>query len=494
MDRPRWWSQLRFQVLAAFVIVFVTNYLYGTYAIRHILGNELPQFELQMLGMYADRLQSDVEQAYARTGRFEAQGFAPPPQLAWRIHALNGANIATTDAFATQPAMVRQAFDNTPTALTVVSAHADQPFGYQARPLHHGDVLIGVLEVAQQLPPINRMQASLEQQLGATTLVTLCSMLACSLYLSVRFGQMLRHIKGQTVAIVHGNFERRIPVRSNNEFGQIADYLNQMAEDLHSLAKSRNEFFGKVSHELRTPLTVAKGYVSMLHRGTLDAKQQRTVRVVDEQLDHLTNLVNDMLDVSRHQHNTTALTLAQLDATALLGEVVEQQRHALRGQNIALEAHYTVEHALVQADRKRLLQALSNLASNAARYAQGRVTLELNADDEQVYMCIHDDGVGIEPEDQARIFEPFFQGRHGPRGGTGLGLTVARELVQAHGGTLSVDGARNTGTTFCVHLPRVNPLLSSKPSRWTRLFGARRERARARSGLGSARTTIESKR
>jgi signal transduction histidine kinase len=476
MRRVRWWAQLRFQLLASFALVLLGNLLYTDYAVNRTLSKELPQVELQTLSLRASRLRADLEESYDSYRLLSSKLLSQPPQLAFRIFGSDGKLIEGTSSLPSQPAVVERALrEEKAAALIVAASDTKTPrYGYHVLPLYHNETTIGVLEVTEELPPIDRFQESIQQDLLAIALVSMCSILACGMYLGTRFTQSLREIKRQTEAIVQGDFDRRIAIRSNDEIGRISGYLNQMAEDLQQLAQTRNEFFSKVSHELRTPLTIAKGFSSMLRRGKLLPEQERTVAVIDDQIDDLTRLVNDLLDLSRRQHCYLDLRTHEIDCATLIAEVVEQQRQVLREANVTLESICLVDHVQIKGDRQRLHQILGNLIGNASRYCRGKIWLELDANEHTVSLRVRDNGIGIAPEDQSRIFEPFFQSKHGPRGKAGLGLAVARELALAHGGTIEVESTPGAGTTFTIRLPR---LFESMPDQ-------RKGRPRFRSPLG----------
>jgi|GEM_PF-4004623 len=469
MQRIRLCSQLRFQLLGSFVVVLLGNMLYANYAMHRTLTERLPNVEMRALTGRAQRLRNDLEQAYAQHQQLSVQLLENAPQVSLRLYAADGTVLESNSSFTAEPQMVVQALTERTAPVTVVAV-GDQRHAYYVLPLHHAGTVIGALEVADELPPLDQLQASIQQELVITAGVSLCSILAFGIYLGMRFNQALRSIKRQTEAIVRGEFEQRLTVRSNDEIGQISRYLNQMAEDLQQLAQTRNEFLSKVSHELRTPLTIAKGFSSMLRTGPLLPQQDRTVSIIDTQIDDLTRLVNDLLDLSRRQHCTLALQTTEIDCAALLTEVVEHQREVLRGQKITLTTRYCAEDVRVQGDRQRLNQILSNLIGNASRYSQRYIQLEIDADDEQVIMRVGDDGPGIAPEDLCRIFEPFFQSRHGGRRGqAGLGLTVARELALAIFGTLEVESTPGAGATFVVRLPRYHARPAEMRRKWRTL-------------------------
>jgi signal transduction histidine kinase len=242
-------------------------------------------------------------------------------------------------------------------------------------------------------------------------------------------------------------------VKTANELAQLADYLAQ-------ITTARSQFLSKVAHELRTPLTVMKGWMSMLCYGDLLPGQDRIVKVIDNQINELTRLVNDLLDLSRREANTLTLRLEAVDLVALVEQVAEHQREltSLRGIQLLLRPRVDVVYASI--DRGRIAQVLNNLIDNACRYvphyADGWVEVSVGCAETAAQISIRDNGIGIAPEHLPRVFEPFYQIDGRKRGKSGLGLAITHELVCAHGGSLTVESAPGEGTCFHIWLRRMD--------------------------------------
>lgn len=274
-----------------------------------------------------------------------------------------------------------------------------------------------------------------------------------AVFASVQHVESLARQRGEALRYA-SSLSRDELVRTASELAQLAEYLNQ-------ISASRNQFLSKVAHELRTPLTIAKGWISMLCYGELLPGQERIVKVIEQQIDDLTRLVNDLLDLSRHESGTLELRLECVDLAALVNQVAEHQREltSLKGIQLIVIAQTPQAYACV--DRGRIAQVLNNLITNACRYVphyeNGRIELIVNCTDTAVQVSVRDNGIGIAPEDLPRIFEPFYQVEGRQRGKSGLGLTVAHELVRAHGGSLTVESVPGKGSTFHIWLRRVDP-------------------------------------
>lgn len=473
MRRLPWWPRLSVRLLVSVVFILWGTILFTNYTVHRILTQELPRFELQTMSRNAHALATEIEIAYAEHGELSVKVLDQPPQMALRLYDTNGAIIDANSPWPPQQLMVGQVLAGQAMNPMVVEQDKERRFGYDVLPLRSNGVMIGALEVADELPPIDRFLQSVRYEMIIAAIIAVGSILAVAMYLAGYIKNGLSEIKQQTEAIVLGDFDRRIPVRSNDEMGQIATYLNTMAEDLQRLSQTRNEFLGKVSHELRTPLTIAKGFSSLLRQGSIPPEHERNVAIIDSQLDDLKRLVNDLLDLSRRQHSNLDLRTEEIECRGMIAELVEAQRQIMRGQKVALESRYAVDRVPIKGDRQRLHQVLGNLIGNATRYCRGKVQLELDADAEHAIIRVRDNGMGIALEDQQRIFEPFFQARKGPRGGAGLGLAVAKELVMGHGGTIDVESTPGEGTTFTIMLPRIDVVKVRRSRTWREFISNR---------------------
>lgn len=221
----------------------------------------------------------------------------------------------------------------------------------------------------------------------------------------------------------------------------------------------KSTFISVISHELRTPVALIKGYVGTLRRE--DAQwDPDTVRhslsVIEEEADRLTALIDDLLDASRLQAGGLALHPAEVDLPALTRALVERFRTQAPSHHFAVDL--PADFPTVIGDEVRLTQVLSNLLSNAVKYSPqgGTVTIEGRIRPDDVRVCVLDQGPGIAPADAGRVFDRFYRSQEVSRKtkGAGLGLYLARAVVEAHGGRIWVDEPARAGTRICFTLPR----------------------------------------
>ncbi|HEX8606761.1 MAG TPA: ATP-binding protein, partial [Pseudoduganella sp.] len=223
----------------------------------------------------------------------------------------------------------------------------------------------------------------------------------------------------------------------------------------------KDEFLAMLAHELRNPLAPIGAAAELLRLGTPDAARiQKTSAVITRQVEHMTKLVDDLLDVSRVTRGLVTLRRETLDICAIVGDAVEQAAAiGAKGHRLAVEL--PPGPAWVNGDRTRLIQVLSNLLNNAARYTPdgGDVTVRVTADEHEVHIIVEDNGIGIPATLLPHVFDLFTQAERSPdrsQGGLGLGLALARTLIELQGGHISAHSAgAGQGSRFTVCLPRV---------------------------------------
>lgn len=231
--------------------------------------------------------------------------------------------------------------------------------------------------------------------------------------------------------------------------------------DLRRLENLRQEFVANVSHELKTPLTVIAASAETLLDGALGdpAHNVAFVRRIAEQADRLHQLILDLLSVARIESGQSRFEIVVVPVAPLVEGCLAQFAAKATAKQIVLSAEPPPNAISVVVDEEGLEQILSNLVDNALKYtpAAGRVTIRWQAIDGAVNLEVSDSGIGISPDDQARVFERFYRvdkARSRELGGTGLGLAIVKHLAQAFGGSVSVRSELGRGSTFCVRLPR----------------------------------------
>ncbi len=231
-------------------------------------------------------------------------------------------------------------------------------------------------------------------------------------------------------------------------------------EVLKSLDELRKDFVSTVSHELRTPLTSIGGFVKLIaagDAGPVTETQAEFLDIVDKNVDRLTSLINDILDVEKIESGNFQMVHQALNLRDILIDVVENIRVLAAKKKLTLNVQIPDQALWVEGDRIRLMQIFENLLSNAIKYTRvGTVSLEVEKYELAVMIRVRDSGIGISEQDQERLFQKFFRTEESltlADGGTGLGLTIVKALVDAHHGQIAVESEIKKGSTFTVTLP-----------------------------------------
>ena len=240
---------------------------------------------------------------------------------------------------------------------------------------------------------------------------------------------------------------------------ETSDDLQTALEKLKELDRLKSRFFANISHELRTPLTLILAPLSELGATVSGTEAQQQVRVIRRNAERLLGLINDLLDLSRLDAGGLRLNLAEMDVRSVAASVHENSTPAAISAGIELKITSDVPSQLIWGDAHRLEIVLTNLVSNALKFTPsgGRVEIRVGDRDDGVEIVVEDTGIGIPEEDLPRVFERFFQVSPTDRrreGGVGIGLALAKELVELHGGAIDVRSrGRGEGTTFEILLP-----------------------------------------
>ncbi|MGQ9833802.1 MAG: sensor histidine kinase [Candidatus Villigracilaceae bacterium] len=316
---------------------------------------------------------------------------------------------------------------------------------------------VGVLQLATSLKLADTARQDLLYVLVSSTFL---AMLIAGFASWLAIGQALAPLATVTQVAEQINraadLARRIPYRGpeNDEIGQLIAAFNQTLERLEALLSSQQRFLTDVSHELRTPLTVIKGNVDLIRRmKTID---EESLSSIEQEAGRLKRLVEDLLTLAKAESGTLELRLQTVELDTLLLEVVKEMSILAAGR---VKVRVTeIDQLPVNGDRDRLKQVLINLIVNAIQYTPaGRdVLVGLGKVGQHARLIVRDKGTGIPAEDLPHIFERFYRAeksRTRGKGGFGLGLSIAKWIVEAHGGYIEVTSKEEEGTTFCVWLP-----------------------------------------
>ena len=222
----------------------------------------------------------------------------------------------------------------------------------------------------------------------------------------------------------------------------------------------KDQFIATLGHELRNPLSVLTTASQIFKMdGATNADMKRAAAIIARQVQHVTRLINDLLDMERIDNGKLQLDVRPVDLREIVTDTLESRRADAERRKQSLTLQVAQDPVVVDADAVRLVQVVSNLVDNAVKYTPvaGHITVAVTADGHEAVIVVEDDGAGIPSERVDSIFEPFVQlsqSHHAARGGMGLGLPLVRRLTELHGGTVDVAShGQGCGSRFAVHLP-----------------------------------------
>ena len=303
---------------------------------------------------------------------------------------------------------------------------------------------------------------SVGEQAGVSPLLTglIAAVLALAVVQVLAHGMTspLREMAAAAKAMAHGYYDRRVTATSRDEVGELARAFNAMAADLAEADRMRRDLVANASHELRTPIGALRATLENLVDG-VEAPDQATLAAMLGQVERLGTLVGQMLDLSKLESGAVPLERADVPARPLLERVVDEWRGKAEGRGVRLAAQVEPSRLVLQVDEQRLHQVLGNLVANAIRHSPpgGTVLLRAGAVDSRTRIEVVDEGAGIRPDDAERVFERFYRSdsaRAATEGGAGLGLAIARWIVELHGGSIRPEAAEPHGCRMVVELPR----------------------------------------
>jgi signal transduction histidine kinase len=320
--------------------------------------------------------------------------------------------------------------------------------------LEKGSSPFGGLVVATPQTQLSNQVVRLLERLAIALFIGLLVTAVLAWYLSGRITRPLRRLAGAADEVAEGHYDTEVPVlTSGDEVADLADSFRQMTSRLSEAEELERNFLMTVSHELRTPLTAIRGHVEALREGVVDDPALRTASldVISAEAMRLERLVGDVLDLAKLDTRRFTVRHEEVDMARLLEQAYLAFGEEAKQRKIDYSQEVSAEPVIVT-DGDRVLQIITNLLANAFRWTPngGSVGLHLSSENGNIHVAVEDTGPGIGPEEQDRIFRPFWT--HDGKG-TGLGLAIARELAMALGGRIDLDSEVGRGSKFELVLP-----------------------------------------
>ena len=269
----------------------------------------------------------------------------------------------------------------------------------------------------------------------------------------------LEQINSVAGKISKGEVGKRVSINSNDEIGELAKSFNSMADSLEEVEKNRREFISNVSHELRSPITSIKGFISGILDGVIPKeKENYYLSIAYEEIQRLTRLINDLLDLTAIESGKFKLKIGRIDVNEIIRLTVIKSETRIKDKKLNVEVCFSEDMQFAAGDRDRIIQVLTNLLDNAIKYVNegGNIIITSKAKGEKVFVSIFNDGPNISNEDEKHIWERFYKSDKSrtTKISTGLGLPIVRNILTQHGEDIKVDN-KEDGVTFTFTLKRL---------------------------------------
>jgi two-component system OmpR family sensor kinase/two-component system sensor histidine kinase BaeS len=453
---PRLWVKL----LAAFLIVAASAVGVAALMANRITTRQFEIYVSQGKQARAERLAPEFAAYFARTGSWDgvdawwAALTHDPSSGRGTGRGLGQGSGASSDRLLLADAGGRVILDSQDDLLGRQMPDQELSVGM---PIEVGGDIVGTLVVAAEGTVHESLEAEFLNQVNRSLVWAGVAAgvvaLVLGLVLARQLSAPIRDLTGAAHRLAGGEMTQ-VQVRSDDEIGELGDAFNFMARSLAQQETLRRNLMADIAHELRTPLTVIRSDLEALLDGVYEPTPETLASLQEETL-LLARLVDDLRALAQAEAGQLRLEREPLDLAELLGGVATGFELQARSQGQELRLDLPLDLPTVDADPQRVRQVTANLISNALRHAPdaGKVVISAQALPAQVQVSVADDGPGIAPEDLPSVFERFWHGTQPRAQGSGLGLTIARELVRAHGGRIWVESEPGQGSTFSFTLP-----------------------------------------
>lgn len=269
----------------------------------------------------------------------------------------------------------------------------------------------------------------------------------------------IREIIATSKSYAAGNFNARVNVSSKNEFGELARYMEEMADELSRSNEYRRTFISNISHDFRSPLTSIKGYIEAMLDGTIPPeKHEKYLTIVLNETKRLTKLTQGLLELNNFDSFDLQLDRSNFDLKSIITPTVNTFEGRCQDKGIYLRCIFLTDNTIVYADRTKIQQVIYNLVDNAIKFTpEGRqITIQVTEKNDKIYTSVKDEGVGIPKDALKKVFDRFYKtdpSRGKDKTGTGLGLAITKEIIKAHGEHITVESEVNEGSEFTFSLP-----------------------------------------
>lgn len=310
------------------------------------------------------------------------------------------------------------------------------------KPIMEGDTTQSALYVMSSTESMKQSLASIRNLLLIAGIGAFILAIGITGVIAMILSKPLIKMQKATRKIAAGELETRLSIRSNDEIGFLAEAINDLAVDLQRYRDTRQEFLANISHELRTPITYLEGYTKVIKDGLYETEGERDLYldIIHQEAHRLQHLVDDLFELAKMEEGKVTLTQEWIDLSQLAEQAVRRVELKAKEKGLLLKLQLSGDAYMIRGDQKRMEQIIMNLLENAIRYTdEGEIIVHMEFAADAATLIVEDTGIGIPEEELPYIFERFYRvekSRSRQYGGSGLGLSIVKKLVELHGGKI----------------------------------------------------------
>ncbi|WP_297633789.1 HAMP domain-containing sensor histidine kinase [uncultured Clostridium sp.] len=329
------------------------------------------------------------------------------------------------------------------------------------KPVFKGNYFSGIIVMITPLNSINASLIKAIETIWATAIIgVIIGAIIVYFYGKRRLIEPLDKINNAVRRLARGEVNEKIDMERNDEIGELANSFNVMAESLKTVDENRRAFISNVSHELRSPITSIKGFISGILDGVIPRdKEGYYLKIVYDETERLSRLINDLLDISSMEAGKVKLTIQELDINSLIKLCVAKFEGKIKDAGVDMDVTLEMAHQYVYADNDKIIQVLTNLIDNAIKYGNenGHIKIDTKSKGDKLYVSIYNEGPTLTQEQLVKIWDRFYKAdiSRTNKVSTGLGLPIVRLILTEHGEDIWVENFKDKGVVFTFTLKKV---------------------------------------
>lgn len=440
-------KSLQFRILVAFTLVIVVAIASVSIFVARAATKSIQDYQQHEDDAQAIRVESMLTQMY-----LQRQGWTDIQPFVEQLGSIYGQRVVLADSTGLVVA---------DSGKTFLGRQYDQRWKPAALPIQRGPTRVGTLFVNPELVglnPVRSLVSSVNRFLLIGGLAAVLLAFAVTFWLSRRMSAPVHALTNAASRLGRGDFSQRVNVHGDDEIAELGRSFNSMANDLAQAEQIKRNMVGDAAHELRTPLSNIRGYLEAMKDGVIAPEPEALQSLYDESI-LMTRLVDELQELTIADSGKLELFRQNEDVNELVSAAVLAIQARADTSGLLLELDLTPGLPAASVDAQRIGQVLRNLLGNAVAHTPpgGRITVSTRDAGGRVAVTVADTGEGISPDDLPHIFDRFFRAdksRSRTTGGSGLGLTIARRLVEAHGGEIEAQSETGTGSRFTFTVPR----------------------------------------